>query len=70
MYLQHLKDIKKDLEKQVKQKQEQIIQEKRKSNIKAFEARQKAKKEVLKSQKKDKNESKIDTSYGSHALYF
>ena len=70
MYVQNLQDTKKELEKQVKQKQAQIVQEKTRSNIKAFEARQKAKKEVLKKQRRDKNESKIDTSYGSHALYF
>jgi type VI protein secretion system component VasK len=70
MYIQNLQDTKKDLEKQVKQKQSQIVQEKTKSNIKAFEARQKAKKEVLKSQKKDKNENKTDASVGPHTLYF
>jgi len=69
-YIQNLQDAKKDLERQVKQKQSQIIQEKTKGNIKAFEARQKAKKEVLKKQTKDKNESKINTSVGYHTLYF
>ena len=69
-YVQNLQDTKKDLERQVKQKQSQIVQEKTKGNIKAFEARQKAKKEVLKSQKKDKNESKIDTSVGYHTFTF
>jgi len=70
MYIQNLQDTKKDLEKQVKQKQSEIVREKTKGNIKAFEARQKAKKEVLKKQRKDKNESKIDTSVGPHTLYF
>ncbi len=70
MYITHIQDVRKDLQRQVRQKQAEIVKEKQNTKIKSFEARQKAKKEVLKKQTKDKNETEINTSVGYHTLYF
>ena len=72
MYVAHVKDTNKELKRQKQNLQTKIVQEKVQSNIKEFQAYQKAKKEqIIKDSKKDKNESKdINLSVGSHTYNF
>jgi len=72
MYVYHLKDTNKELKLQKQNLQVKVVQEKAKANVKAFEARQKAKKEqIVKDTKKDDNESKgINLSDGTHTINF
>jgi hypothetical protein len=70
MYAVNQKDIAKDLQRQ----NNNLVVENKKATqmikIKSFEEKQKAKKETLKQQKKENNESKVDTSIGYHTLSF
>ena len=73
MYITHIKDVNKDLKRQKQNLQTKIVQEKVKSNIKEFQATQKAKKEqIIKDTKKGDNESQsdINLSVGSHNIDF
>ena len=74
MYIQNIKATNKDLKRQKQNLQTKLVQEKVKSNIKEFQAYQKAKKETIKKEmKKDKDVSQtstINTSVGSHSLSF
>ena len=57
MYVTHIKDVNKDLKRQKQNLQTKIVQEKVKSNIKEFQATQKAKKEqIIEDTKKEDNE--------------
>ncbi len=74
MYVESVRNINRDLKKKEKELQSQIIKEKINSNIKEFQVKQKADKELIKqSIEKDKDVSKtnsINTSVGSHSLSF
>ena len=74
MYITHIKDTNKELKRQKQNLQTKIVQEKVQSNIKEFQAYQKAKKEqIIKDSKKDKdenNKSDINLSVGSHTIDF
>jgi len=71
MYVSHIRATNKDLERQKQNLQTKIVQEKVKENIKEFQAYQKAKKEEIKKNIKDKNEKRdINLSVGSHSVDF
>jgi len=71
MYISNLQDTNKDLKRQKQNLQTKVIQEKVKSNVKEFQAKQKAKKEqIIKDTKKEGNEKEINLSVGSHTLSF
>ena len=73
MYITHIKDTNKELKRQKQNLQTKIVQEKVQSNIKEFQAYQKAKKEqIVKDIKKENNEKKsdINLSVGSHTYNF
>lgn len=71
MLLTHYKDVNKDLERQKQNLQTKNIQEKIRSNIKEFQAYQKAKKEEIKKSVKDRNEKRdVNLSIGSHSIDF
>ena len=72
MYITNLRDTNKDLKRQKQNLQTKVIQEKVKSNIKEFQAKQKAKKEqiIKDTTKKEDNEKEINLSVGSHTLSF
>ena len=74
MYINYIQGVNKDLKRQKQNLQTKIVQEKVQSNIKEFQAYQKAKKEqIIKDSKKDKdenNKSDINLSVGSHTINF
>ena len=71
MYIQSINTVNKDLRRQKQNLQTKIVQEKTKSNIKEFQAYQKAKKEAIKKHLKDKDEKRdINLSIGSHTYDF
>ena len=73
MFLKHTRDVNRDLRRQKQNLQTKIVQEKVQSNIKEFQAYQKAKKEqIVKDIKKENNEKKsdINLSVGSHTYNF
>ena len=71
MYISHLKDTNKDLQRQKQNLQTKIIQEQAHTNIKEFQAYQKAKKEEIKKHLKDKDEKRnINLNVGSHTISF
>ena len=71
MYISNIKQINKDLRRQKQKLQTKIVQEKVKANIKEFETYQKAKKEEIKKNIKDKNEKKdVNLSVGPHIMEF
>ena len=71
VYISYLQNINKDLKRQKQNLQTKLIQEKAKSNVKEFQAKQKAKKEqIIKDTKKEGNEKEINLSIGSHTLSF
>ena len=71
MYITHIQDTNKELQRQKQNLQTKIIQEKVRSNIKEFQAYQKAKKEEITKHLKDKNEKRdINLSVGNHAIDF
>ena len=71
IYLNNVKEINKELTRQKQNLQAKIVQEKTKSNIKEFQAYQKAKKEEIKKNIKDKNEKRdVNLSVGPHIMEF
>ncbi len=74
MYIQSINTTNKDLKRQKQNLQTKIVQEKTKSNIKEFQAYQKAKKEMIKKEmKKEANETKsnkINLTTGIHTIKF
>ena len=73
MYVSHIKNVNKDLRRQKQNLQTKIVQEKVKSNIKEFQAYQKAKKEQIKKDMKkgkDESQSDINLSVGTHDIGF
>ena len=71
MYIQSINTVNKDLRRQKQNLQTKIVQEKTKSNIKEFQAYQKAKKEQIIKNIKDKDEKRdINLSVGSHTYDF
>ena len=73
MYITHIKDVNKDLKRQKQNLQTKIVQEKTKSNIKEFQAYQKAKKEQIKKDMKkgkDESQSDINLGVGTHDIGF
>ena len=71
MFLKHTRDINRDLRRQKQNLQTKIIQEQVHTNIKEFQAYQKAKKEEIKKHLKGKNEKRdINLSVGSHSVDF
>ncbi len=74
IYVENVRNTNRDLKKKEKELQSLIIKEKVNSNIKEFQVKQKADKELIKqSIKKDKDVSKtnsINTSVGPHILSF
>ena len=72
MYISHINATNKDLKRQKQNFQTKIVQEKVQSNIKEFQAYQKAKKEqIKKDMKKENNEkSDINLSVGNHDIGF
>ena len=71
MYIQSINTVNKDLRRQKQNLQTKIVQEKTKSNIKEFQAYQKAKKEEIEKNIKDKNEKRdINLSVGPHIMEF
>ena len=73
MYISHINATNKDLKRQKQNLQTRMVQEKAQSNIKEFQAYQKAKKEqIKKDMKKENNEKKsdINLSVGTHDIGF
>ena len=71
MYIQSINTTNKDLKRQKQNLQTKIVQEKTKSNIKEFQAYQKAKKEEVKKNIKDKNEKRdVNLTAGTHIMEF
>ncbi len=72
MYISHINATNKDLKRQKQNLQTKIVQGKTQSNIKEFQAYQKAKKEQIKKDTKKENNEKndINLSVGTHTLSF
>jgi len=71
MYVSHIRATNKDLRRQKQNLQTKIIQEQVHTNIKEFQAYQKAKKQEIKKHLKGKDEkSDINLSVGSHTYDF
>ena len=70
MYINNIRQTNKDLRRQKQNLQTKIIQEQAHTNIKEFQAYQKAKKEELQKTVKGKNERDINLSVGSHSVDF
>jgi len=71
MYIQNVNATNRDLKRQKQNLQTKIVQEKVKSNIKEFQAYQKAKKEQIKKDTEDETKNNdINLNVGTHALNF
>ncbi len=70
MYIQSINNTNKDLRRQKQNLQTKIVQEQMHTNIKEFQAYQKAKKDTMKKEANETKSNKINLSVGTHTLNF